>query len=107
MHQVVRLEKKPCEGNPQVYMDPPHNNTKGMYNGGIDNETLFEWLGGLNCSWALPYDGKSGDEGHTFPVPEDIYTSHVYLDSGNSPFKRLIQIDKKAMVRESLYIKNI
>lgn len=89
-----------------VYLDPPYNNTKGMYMGGIDNVELFEWLREQNCEWALSYNGKSGNTDYTFPVPKDIYTNHVYLDSGNSSFKRLVQTDKNAMVRESLYIRS-
>lgn len=39
-------------------------------------------------------------------VAQSETPNHVYLDSGNSSFKRLVQTDKNAMVRESLYIRS-
>lgn len=90
-----------------VYLDPPYNGTKGLYMGGFDNEEMFNWIRDLDCGWALSYNGKAGKEDNTFAVPDDLYSDHVYLNSGNSSFRRLVETDKKAIVQESLYIKNL
>ena len=95
---------KPTE-NDFLYLDPPYANTKGMYANEFNNNTFFKWLKTLPCKWALSYDGKSGEEDNTFDIPNDLYDEHVYLKSGNSSFKRLKEVDKDAMVYESLYIK--
>ena len=90
-----------------VYLDPPYNGTKGLYMGGFDNEEMFNWMRDLDCGWALSYNGKAGKEDNTFVVPDDLYSDHVYLNSGNSSFRRLVETDKKAIVQESLYIKKL
>lgn len=90
-----------------VYLDPPYNGTKGLYMGSFDSGKMFDWIRDLDCSYALSYDGKSGKEDRTFAVPEDLYDAHVYLESGNSSFKRIVKSDSHAIVKESLYIKNI
>ena len=84
-----------------VYLDPPYANTKGMYYGTIDYEELWEYLNGLECGWALSFDGKS-DKDNTYNVPK-IYDRHLYLKSGDSSFRRVIG-KNRAMVWESLYI---
>lgn len=97
-------EIKPSE-NDFMYLDPPYNNTKGMYLGSFSREEFFEWLEKQKCGWALSYDGKSGKDDNTYNVPS-IYDSHEYIKSGNSSFKRIKESDKGAIVYESLYIKN-
>lgn len=94
-------EIKPLKGD-YVFLDPPYENTKQMYFGNFDNKGLFTWLRGLECSYSLTYDGMRGSRDITSDVPQDLYNSHVYLDSGNSSFSRL----NKSLVRvkESLYI---
>lgn len=88
-----------------VYLDPPYANTKGMYSSVFDNTAMFSWMRGLPCGWALSYDGVSGGDDSTYPVPEYLYSKHVYVESGNSSFKRIKTTDKGAVVYESLYIK--
>lgn len=88
-----------------VYLDPPYFNTKGMYYGAIDFEELWDYLRKIQCSYAISFDGKSGEVDNTYSVPKDIYDLHTYLKSGNSSFKRTIGKDKNAMVYESLYIR--
>ena len=88
-----------------VYLDPPYANTNGIYAENFDNNEFFQWLKNLKCGWALSYNGKSGNEDNTFDVPKELYDEHVYLKSGNSSFKRLKEVDKEAIVYESLYIK--
>lgn len=91
--------------NDFMYLDPPYAGTKGMYFGGFNNQELFEWLRKQECGWVMSYDGISGKEDNTFEVPEDLYSQHVYLKSGNSSFRRVIGKSKDSIVYESLYIK--
>lgn len=88
-----------------VYMDPPYMNTKGMYFSSFDSGKLFDFMRSLKCKYSFSYNGKSGQDDNTADVPEDVYTEHLYLKSGNSSFKRTIGKDRHAMVFESLYIK--
>lgn len=93
----------PTSENCFVYLDPPYANTKGMYYGALDNEQFFSWLHSLKCKWMLSFDGRTDKEDLTYKVPQDIYVSHEYLNSGNSSFRRVIGNDPHANVEESLY----
>ena len=98
-------EKIIAKENDFVYLDPPYLNTKGMYYGVINYEEFWEWLRALECKYALSFDGISGDTDNTCNVPNDVYTRHEYLLSGNSSFKRIIGKSKDSIVYESLYLK--
>ena len=95
---------KPKE-NDFCYLDPPYANTKGMYYGAIDCIIFFDWIRNLPCKYALSFDGVSGDVNNTYSVPNDIYSKHKYLLSGNSSFKRTIGNSNDSIVYESLYIR--
>lgn len=86
-------------------MDPPYANTKGMYFGTINYEEFWIYLRQLSCQYILSFDGKSGNIDNTWNVPNDIYTTHKYILSGNSSFKRTIVKSNDSIVYESLYIK--
>ena len=88
-----------------VYMDPPYFNTKGMYFNNFAENDFYDFLRNLKCSYLLSYDGKSGDEDHTCELPDDLYDEHHYIKSGNSSFKRIIEVNNDAIVYESLYFK--
>ena len=86
-----------------VYNDPPYVNTDSMYNGEINTDKFFDYLRNLECKYVFNFNGKRSTEDNTYNVPNDIYTKHIYLQSGNSGFKKLQKtIDK---VSESLYTK--
>lgn len=88
-----------------MYLDPPYANTKGMYYGALDYDELWKWLRKQECSYALSFDGVSGDIDSTYAVPKDIYSKHEYLLNGNSSFKRTIGKSNDSIVYESLYVK--
>lgn len=90
--------------NDLVYLDPPYANTKGMYYGSIKQSALFSFLRGLKCDWMLSYDGIAGKNDLTVKMPPDLYKKHVYLESGNSSFRRVIGKDRHCNVQESLYL---
>ena len=98
-------EHKP-DKNDFCYFDPPYANTKGMYYNNFDQLEFFSYLRELPCSYALSYNGISGNENNIADVPIDLYNEHVLIKSGNSSFKRIKETNKNSMVYESLYLKN-
>ena len=91
--------------NDFIYLDPPYANTKGMYYGTIDYNILWNWLKQQSCKYILSFDGKTNNEDMTQDIPTNIYSKHIYLNSGNSSFRRVIGKSKNTIVKESLYIK--
>ena len=85
-----------------MYLDPPYENTKGMYFGMFDNEKFIEWLNSSKNQWILSYDGKVNEDKleHKFPK----YKTHKYLKSGNSSFRRILTDKDHTMVHESIYM---
>lgn len=88
-HNVV---KGACCGD-VVYMDPPYENTTGMYfSGGFDTNLLYTTIKNIEQNGAsvlLSYDGFTGDDDRTANVPKEIYKYHTYIKSGRSSFKLL------------------
>ena len=91
--------------NDFVYLDPPYANTKGMYYGTIDYNILWNWLKQQSCKYILSFDGKTNNDDMTQNIPTNIYSKHIYLNNGNSSFRRVIGKSKNTIVKESLYIK--
>lgn len=90
--------------NDFVYMDPPYANASGMYFATDFNKNeLFDIISNLPCKWALSYDGTSGKDNNTFPVPEHIYKVHKYLDASYSSFKKIVK-QEEAKVNDSIYL---
>lgn len=87
-----------------LYLDPPYANTKGMYYGSINYEDFWKWMKSQKGNYMLSFNGVSGKDDNTYDVPNELYSQHIYLDSGSSSFKRTIAL-KNDMVRESLYLK--
>ena len=91
--------------NDLLYLDPPYANTKGMYYGTIDYNILWNWLEQQSCKYILSFNGKTNNDDMTQNIPTNIYSKHIYLNSGNSSFRRVIGKSKNTIVEESLYIK--
>ena len=89
-----------------VYLDPPYFNTKGRYFGTIDYEEFIKFLEDLNkrkIKFILSYDGMRGNKVYLKDLPKELYKRHIFLDSGNSSFKKVM--DKTCeTVRESVYL---
>lgn len=88
-----------------IYADPPYEKTKGIYYGDIDYEIFYEWLRSQDCEYCFSFNGKCENQDNTVDIPQDVYTKHMYITSGCSSFRRLVD-NKIAYVEESLYIKH-
>ncbi|EGL54486.1 modification methylase EcoRV [Methylophaga aminisulfidivorans MP] len=89
-----------------VYLDPPYAATKSRYASLLEPEELFSELEQLSIrgvNWALSYDGKRGDTDLTQDLPKELYTKHLYLNSGNSAVKKVLS-GPIENVQEALYI---
>lgn len=95
-----------------IYMDPPYENTGGMYFcNGFDTNLFWNVLTTMNTrkvKWLLSYDGITGDDDLTVDIPK-LYVRHEYVNSGHSNFKKLksnVTKEKKNkdIVKDSLYI---
>lgn len=85
--------------NSLLYLDPPYENTKGMYFNNFNNDKFIKWLNLSKSNWILSYDGGSIIDNNQLN-----YKKHLYLDSGNSSFKRILGNSRKSNVSESIYI---
>ncbi len=91
--------------NDMLYLDPPYFATRGMYfSNSINFDIFFNWLRTQKGYYLLSFDGKSGNIDNTYSLPQDLYSKHIYLLSGNSSFKRTIGKSNDSIVYESLYI---
>lgn len=87
-----------------LYLDPPYANGNQMYFGTIDYNNLWNYLKNTKSDWLLSFDGKAGEEDNTVEIPK-IYDKHIYINSGNSSFRRVIGKSNNTIVEESLYIR--
>jgi len=85
-----------------IYMDPPYENTKGMYFSNFNNIEFIEYVNKLDCNWVLSYDGKVNDVEVIHVAPN--YVRKEYLVSGNSSFRRVIGNSNDSIISESLYL---
>ena len=84
-----------------VYLDPPYENTDGMYFGGINQKELFSFLYKLNekdVNWMMSYDGSE-----TATIPTDVFKQHIIIDYGHSSFSN-IRKQELIKVIDSLYL---
>lgn len=91
-----------------IYLDPPYFNTKGRYYGlsTIDFDEFYHYLEDLNqrkIKFALSFDGYTDEKEYEHTLPEEIYKRHVYLETGNSSFQKVMN-KKSNKVFESLYL---
>ncbi len=84
-----------------LYCDPPYENTKGMYFSNFNNKEFINWINNQD-KWLLSYDGKVNDKEINHQAPK--YKNHIYLNSGNSSFRRVIGNSNDSIVKESLYM---
>lgn len=89
-----------------IYLDPPYFHTKGRYYGTIDFNEFIAYLESLNSrgiKYALSFDGIREENNYTVNLPKELYKRHVFIPSGNSSFKKVM--DKQSLkVLESLYL---
>lgn len=89
-----------------VYCDPPYAGNRQRYIGNLNLEVFFDALKDLNdrgTKWALSFDGRRGAENLIHAVPESLYKQHLFLDSGNSSVKNVLNASVER-VEESLYL---
>lgn len=102
-YQKILSEVKP---NDFVYLDPPYFHTNGRYYGKINYNKFLQFLQELNrknIKYALSFDGKRGEKDYTTQMPKDLYKNHIYIKSGNSSFKKVMDKQNQE-VQESLYL---
>lgn len=89
-----------------VFLDPPYGGTKGRY---TKNEFIvsdfyneLEKLNSKGVSWMLTFDGNAGEREYDFQLPKEIYKNKFFVQTGNSPFTKLMKtsIDK---INEAVY----
>lgn len=98
-----------------IYMDPPYENTKGMYfANGFDQMKMYDVIRTVENNGAkvlLSYDGFTGKNDRTAAVPKNIYEYHTYINNTRSAFKLLksdsVGTSKYDDVKDSLYISYI
>jgi DNA adenine methylase len=89
-----------------VFLDPPYGGTKGRYTKNDFNVPDFynelEILNSKGVSWMLTFDGNAGEREYDFQLPKEIYKNKFFVQTGNSPFTKLMKtsIDK---VNEAVY----
>jgi DNA adenine methylase len=92
--------------NDIVYLDPPYFHTKGRYFGTIDFNRFLEYLDDLNrrgVKYMLSFDGIRGQEDYTVDLPKELYKRHIFIESGNSTFRKVIDKETEKVL-ESLYL---
>ena len=103
---------KNAHGGDVVYMDPPYENTTGMYfSNSFDPEHMYDIIENISNNGAkvlLSYDGFSGDKDDRTADVRKWYVRHEYVNSGHSSFKKLKSKScgtaSKDLVRDSLYM---
>lgn len=89
-----------------IYLDPPYFHTKGRYYGTIDFDEFVNYLYKLkskSVKFILSFDGKRGNDDFTVEFPDDIFEHKLYIPSGNSSFKKVMDKEKNPVL-EALYL---
>lgn len=90
-----------------VFLDPPYGGTRGRYQPGrLDLQAFWAELDRLNrggVRWVLTLDGVAGSRAYDTAVPEDLWQVRLGLDTGHSPFTRLMRTGLDRVV-ESVYL---
>jgi DNA adenine methylase len=89
-----------------VFLDPPYGGTKGRYTTTkFDVEDFYNQLETLNSkgiSWMLTFDGNAGEREYKFELPIEIYKNKFYVETGNSPFTKLMKTSIDS-INEAVY----
>lgn len=89
-----------------VFLDPPYGGTRGRYLPSDFNlDEFYDELQRLNtigAKWILTFDGRAGKRSYTTSIPPELYKVRFALQTGNSPFTKLMRTSIDAVI-ESVY----
>ncbi len=95
LNQDYRLTIEDASKNDFVFLDPPYGGTKGRYTKTeFDIPEFYQQLERLNSKgvfWMLTFDGNAGNRKYDFKLPQDIYKNKFFIQTGNSPFTKLMK----------------
>lgn len=81
------IDIKPQNQNDVIFLDPPYTNTKSLYFGNINLDSLLKWVDELPYQWFMTINGiNSKDNEEKIDIH---YTGKKILNSGNSSFSRM------------------
>jgi DNA adenine methylase len=106
INQDYRETLSSANKNDFVFLDPPYGGTKGRYTkltfDVADFYNQLEKLNSKGVSWMLTFDGNAGNREYDFTLPKDIYVEKSFVNTGNSPFTKLMKtsIDQ---INEAVY----
>ncbi len=90
-----------------VFLDPPYTGTRGRYMPQSFNiGEFYQELGRLNAvgaKWVLTLDGQAGNRNYESGIPETLYKTQLFLETGKSPFPRLMRTSVD-QVQELVYL---
>lgn len=95
VNQDYRLTIEDAGKNDFIFLDPPYGGTKGRYTKTeFDIPEFYQQLDRLNSKgafWMLTFDGNAGNREYDFKLPKDIYKNKFFVQTGNSPFTKLMK----------------
>jgi len=78
-----------------IFFDPPYGGTKGRYTKNkfnvLDFYNELDKLNSKGISWMLTFDGNAGEREYDFELPQEIYKNKFFVNTGNSPFTKLMK----------------
>ncbi len=90
-----------------IFLDPPYGSTRGRYiPNKFDLDGFYgelERLNSIGAKWVLTFDGEAGRRAYSTKIPRTLYKSQFALQTGNSPFTKLMKTGIDPVV-ESVYL---